>query len=568
MFTSGTVVLGAGSDGARSDSVVHVDVFILGRMPISFVALNRGTELPGNERSLPIPWSVGSVPARFEDVQHINVRFEGGREGFFSEVDDWDFNYLKLEVDDPDNPVLYEKLISRRFENSGIWTSGTLPTSLDSYVVLEVVDESGDRVPTAEVFIDDTFEGLTDSDGEMAIDRSRLAPAGGIFAHEVIVRKRIHEQDYYRSRHSIDSHQNWNYRVYLTNLNIRDSGNLVPLRITDAPAGPVRTTISRDNTLMGLNLLVSVEWDLAGSDLSAIERALIRCSNFLYNATDGQFFVEYATIMDRREGWDDSDFRVFADMSYRANVPSPLGGRGAFLGQDVRGSAMKMSRRNPGSTYAHEFGHYGLALGDEYADDDASVQCTANLSSTTSLFRRFGPRTSCMMNNQFRARKICSTHPANRHAVNTPQGPVACWDTLLEKWNIDPRWNLRSPSDRGTIPSTIRISGTQIRSKAFMAPQIQRRFAPNDSDLREPIPLIVARGLNGAPGLQVKTRRFRGGDWIVQGRTNNIGVLMLVGIHDLDTVRVESEAGAFESTVISTLIVSFGVELLLVTIPG
>lgn len=295
------------------------------------------------------------------------------------------------------------------------------------------------------VFIDDSFEGLTDPDGEMAIDRSRLAPAGSIFAHEVIVRKRIHEQSYYRSRHNIDSHQNWNYRVYLTNLIIRNSGNLEPLRITAAAAGPVRTTISRDNTLIGLNLVARVEWDLAANDLSVIERALILCSNFLYNATDGQFFVEYTTIMDRREGWDDSDFRVFADINYRANVPSSLGGRGAFLGQEVRGSAMKMSRSDSGPVYAHEIGHYGLALGDEYADNDARVQCTVNLSSTSSLFRSTFPRASCIMNNQFGARKICSRHPANQHAVNTPQGRVACWDTLLERWNIDPRRNLQSP---------------------------------------------------------------------------------------------------------------------------
>lgn len=150
MFTNGTVVLGAGPDGARSDSVVLVDVFLRGRLPVSFVALNRGTELPGNERSLPISWSIGSVLARFEDVQRINVRFEGGREGVFSGTDDWDFNYLKMEIDDPDNPVLYEKLIDRRFEDSGIWTSGIFPTSLADYVVLEVVDESGNRVPSAD----------------------------------------------------------------------------------------------------------------------------------------------------------------------------------------------------------------------------------------------------------------------------------------------------------------------------------------------------------------------------------------------------------------------------------
>ena len=228
---------------------------------------------------------------------------------------------------------------------------------------------------------------------------------------------------------------------------------------------------------------------------------------------------------------------------------------------------MKMSRTDTGRTYAHEFGHFGLALGDEYSDDDSSVQCTANISSSTSAFGTFQPQTSCMMKNQGVARKICSTHPANPHVMGTSQGDTACWDTLLERWNTDSRWDLRSPSDRGQIPGTIRIGTTAIVSAAFMRPQINRRLAPNDLDLREPIPLVVIRGSSGAPGLQVKTRQQRRGDWIVQGRTNSGGALALVGLHNLDLVRVETDAGAFETTVLSALFVTFGVEILRIVLP-
>lgn len=100
-----------------------------------------------------------------------------------------------------------------------------------------------------------------------------------------------------------------------------------------------------------------------------------------------------------------------------------------------------------------------------------------------------------------------------------------------------------------------------------MRPQINRMLAANAFDIREPTQLVVLSSSLITQGLVVVTRRYRRGDWIFQGRTNSSGTLVLVGLHNLDMVRVQIGPGAFETTVQSALTIVSGAEILQIILP-
>jgi hypothetical protein len=107
-----------------------------------------------------------------------------------------------------------------------------------------------------------------------------------------------------------------------------------------------------------------LEWDASTAELRRLrDEQLIPMSQFLYNATDGQFFVEQFDLIDNATFWDDTDFRIFANLEIRPYVNLRTGG---FLHSGL-GTWANM-RRDPGATddwsraitYAHEFGHFGF----------------------------------------------------------------------------------------------------------------------------------------------------------------------------------------------------------------
>jgi hypothetical protein len=274
------------------------------------------------------------------------------------------------------------------------------------------------------------------------------------------------------------------------------------------------------------------------------------CSAYLYNATDGQFFIEVAQIGDRRDAWDDSDFRVFTAWGtpdYRANVPNV---RGGFLGWDVLGSAMKMSRGNDFRVYAHEFGHYGFALGDEYRDNDMT-RCARLVTLASSLYAAGSSHASCMMWNQNAAPKICSTHRSNSHVAGSRQGDEACWDTITKSYNRDDRWNLRTPVDRNAILGRIRgIWSTSAFRSLFMLPTITRRAMADLPGLMDELPLTVTEE-GGAPIAGVIASTLDAdGSWLRQGRTDGDGKVRIAGIHAGDRLRLEPGGGlAYEQII-------------------
>lgn len=553
MVSSGTVLLGTGNDDLREGSRVVLRIFMRDRPP--FVqTLIAGARL-ADRTEITIPWAFGGAPpVALDDIERAEIEFFPDRRDWMSD-DQWEMTRFVLTVHDTEEGTL--ALFDDRgvkFERRGVFSTPTLRTyRIERDTIIDVIDEAGRPVPAALVIVNSFVLGSTDSRGRLIAARP-IAPT-----ERMIARTLVHEQEYYRGSHNVNSSQNWNYRVYLTNVQIDATGLATPdVRHTDG--GTFELRVSRQNTLIGLNLLASFEWDATGDEIQHFRRLIRDCSVYLYNATDGQFFIDTAQIFDLGRLWNDSDFRCFTNPGYRANVPNVSGG---FLGWNILGSAMKMARSDDARVYAHEFGHFGFAVRDEYRDDNRMVSCTANVWNPDSPFGAGRPQASCMMWNQDAATKLCSDHPSNPHVDGTKQGSESCWDTLARRYNLGDRWRLRTPVDRGGIPGRIRYA-----SGSVLDPMIGLFFASariadaNLPSLIGPAELLVIDA-RGAPvaGAFVRTGDWRYGPesdgtrhphWAIQGKTDGMGRVPLTGLHTGDLLRVETLGAAVEVTVPAT----------------
>ena len=403
---------------------------------------------------------------------------------------------------------------------------------------IHVTDDSGANVDGADVYVNETLRGLTNRDGNA--DFPPVEPGA-----RIIARKRVWENPTPRNNHRTGSTQNWNYRVYNTSLPVNNDGSLSPFIVND-PLATHELRISRTNTLIGVHLVAAVEWDASLAELQMIRNnEIIPASQGLYNATDGQFFIEQLEMLDNAALWDDADIRVYANWSLRANVNY----RGGFFGNCFAcGNAwMNMGRTEGAYVYAHEFAHYGFDLDDEYADD-SPIACTSNVTSTTSSFGWWDmnrqPRASCMMWNS--APKLCSAHSFNPHIRGTRQGDEDCWSHLVEKYRdregASIRWLLKSPTSRGVIVGTIpTIPVEDWRTRV----SIDNRLRP---DLCQPIDMVITRVDDGQPiGEREVYNRTSYGQEILEGTSrtddpattavNETGFITVTGVHVGDQLR-------------------------------
>jgi hypothetical protein len=304
----------------------------------------------------------------------------------------------------------------------------------------------------AEVYVNERRVGVTDRDGMLTLPE---LPRGS----RLMARLLIFENPTYRANHSSGSTRNWNFRVYQTSSTVNADGSRTSLNVSE-PSATQELRVTSSNALVGLHVMASVEWDASRAELLRLrDQQLIPMSQFLYNATDGQFFVEQFELVDDAGFWDDTDFRIFADLEIRPHVNLRTGG---FLHSGL-GTWANM-RRDPGMTdwwsaaitYGHEFGHYGFDLRDEYVDDRPEIFCATNIL-TRGEFGIGQAKASCMMYSQFRASKICSGRPENRHATDTGHGDENCWLHLGREYR-DTRsasfmnsWQIRTPDTRGAI---------------------------------------------------------------------------------------------------------------------
>ena len=396
---------------------------------------------------------------------------------------------------------------------------------------IRVIDENNVRVQTARVYANSEFIGLTDANGILTVTPPLTEGT------KLVARKLVAESSTYRDNHSQGSHQDWKFRVYSASMAVNDDGALVmqPVNYGNDPSVPQVLRVMRSNAMIGMHLVASVQWDASAAELEAVKTKLIGASDILYNATDGQIFIEQVEVADNARYWDDADFRVYTNQSFLDNVDK-VGG--LFDKDHFWSNGWVHMRINAASvTYAHELGHYAMALRDEYDRGDPSKFCTQLLIDNPpgGPFSQYMPRAACIMHQDSVAKKFCSNRPENPHKKGTRQGDSSCWTTLAARFRDTagtPRWIMQSPETRGAIPGAINGAKVPLND---MPTKIMFENT-NRANLCLPI-TVKAEHADGTPhvgrSIWVKTTY---GQTLDQGKTDKNGILTVTGVHVGDSV--------------------------------
>jgi hypothetical protein len=172
--------------------------------------------------------------------------------------------------------------------------------------------------------------------------------------------------------------------IYLNNMEYDDTGNPGYYTITDDTI----QTIIMGHTLIHRFLVVSCEWEAKPEYLDTLASWCKLMSEFLYDVTDGQLFVEGISIYDSKKKWDQADVRIFASdfvwpnsavdgIHHPDNAKDQVrmprrwyGDSSPSVNQDNSPDWFTINDRNidltMSSTMAHELGHYMLGFFDEY----------------------------------------------------------------------------------------------------------------------------------------------------------------------------------------------------------
>jgi hypothetical protein len=398
---------------------------------------------------------------------------------------------------------------------------------------IHVINESGANVQTARVYANGFFIGLTDANGMLSMTPPLSTGT------RLVARKLVAESSTFRDNHAQGSFQNWKYRVYTSSMAVNNDGSLTAHAVNyhPDPNVPQVLRVMRQNALIGLHVVASIEWDASAAEMETAKQKLTAASKFLYNATDGQMFIEQVEVVDDKKFWKEADYRIYANQSLGAHVNFPP--KGAFLVNNVSTylSRMNMRIQNEPHEFVHEFGHYGFRLEDEYKGEPAG--CTAILISTTTppgnIFGPNGSKASCIMDSNWVASKLCSHRLENPHKNGTKQGNSSCWTNISERYRDsggNPRWTLQTPDTRGAIPDVINSGDLPLDD---MRPKLtfQNASRPN---LCQPITVLATNSDGTAHHNREIWLKTTYGQNILQGKTNEFGQLTVTGGHVGDRV--------------------------------
>jgi hypothetical protein len=192
---------------------------------------------------------------------------------------------------------------------------------------------------------------------------------------------------------------------------------------------------------------------------------------------------------------------------------------------------------------AHEFGHYGLDLRDEYSDSDDNLKCTLKLDIPGSPFTTDSNSSACMMFSQWNAPKLCSSNIANPHRDGTRQGATSCWDHVVARYDSPGQWRLKNGSVRSTPAGVISMAGAPV-NRAFMLPT----FTFENTGFPGSLPTSNIRVQNPDGSGVLFARVFLiearpGGRSFDLGLTNGSGDISIEGAHRGDTIIVRSDDG-------------------------
>ncbi|ABX04349.1 MAG TPA: hypothetical protein DEF47_06470 [Herpetosiphon sp.] len=246
------------------------------------------------------------------------------------------------------------------------------------------------------------------------------------------------------------------------------------------PTKPKQANASSD--FQNLHLIVSIEWQPGqqdalrqanGSTCAAFSQASLQeilttalqeTSQTLYQATDGQVWVEQYSVYTSGEHWNDADIRILANNDYRPTaflggfeksirtiethdgkvhfVPAAI-----MLGRLWNGINARCgywSELTGSQTMSHELGHHILGLHDGYAPDAASANYTYCSSTSNDLSAELShDRLShnSLMSYHYSASKLRGNAAQHYHCDNTPQTLMYAmddWETIQTLYGLVP----------------------------------------------------------------------------------------------------------------------------------
>jgi len=262
-------------------------------------------------------------------------------------------------------------------------------------------------------------------------------------------------------------------RVYQTSRIVNNDGSVTDLTVAD-PTATQTLTVSPNNALIGWHLVVSLDWDASEDEFDKLRTRFKEASNYLYNLTDGQFFIEQVDIADDAQLWGSAEIAfqvdtwVWPHTTYPGGFLARAGATGAHIYMSPF-SEVDSGSTKP-TTIVHELGHLAMGLADEYVGFNAFAQnyCTeARLNGPLGDFKSGGRRAACAMDKPSKSSKLCSAHPDSAHRGGTLQ-PGPCWNTVAAGY-ADPgpgsqfgvgvifrdRWIIRTPDMRGAVVGTL-----------------------------------------------------------------------------------------------------------------
>jgi hypothetical protein len=413
------------------------------------------------------------------------------------------------------------------------------PPSATGPVLVE--DENGDPIDGAQVFTNGALAGTTDADGTLIIPDLAIGD-------RLVARFRVTEVPSRKDHHSQDSSQNWAYRVYITSLDVPQSGDPTPWTVPD-PSMTQTLTIKKSNTLIGFNVVGSVEWDANSSYLDELQQGFQSASNYLYDATDGQMLLERVTIYDDNQNMGDADYQIRASNQEwpRANVGGILSTENlhVFLGRYFDGQSANQGTwtgSNGYRTQIHEFGHYGLGLYDSYFYYDSSgVRHDSHCTSAEIRTNHTPEINATLMDYQYNASEFSMQDVSglwSAQCEDTDQwkkNGQSDWGTILghyEDTSSPARWEMKTPADYGGVvvgPGLQPVNGWSTVDVGNDA----------STGVCEPPPSYRVEHLWGAPAKGASVMLRKGDMAIAQGKTDDNGEITVLGASSGDRVVVE-----------------------------
>ncbi len=418
--------------------------------------------------------------------------------------------------------------------------------------IVLVQDEEHTPLPDAQVFHNQHLVGVTGASGTLVVPDLQAGD-------HLVARYQVTEVASAKGHHSQDADQNWAYRVYITSLDIPRVGEPAPFTVADPNVDQV-LTVTRTNTLIGFNILVSVEWDADAAFLLQLRQGFELASPYLYDASDGQMLFERVSIVDDGLAWNDADYQIRATNRRRpsayvgviphGNQPNRHTYFGRFWGGNI-GVPGAWTNYLAYRTIIHEFGHYGLGLLDSYYYYQNFPANTVMLNGAcTSVAIKFNatPGTNAtLMDYQYNATEFAMRNVPgmwSNACELTHQYQVdgsSDWETILlfyaDKQN-PARWTLNTPATHGGV-----VAGpTAIPVAAWVWTEV-------GNSARTPIcnvaPVIQAlQGATVVPTATVTLHRSGTGRIIAQGTTDANGRVTILGAGPGDRVHFTGATAA------------------------